>query len=1222
MIIKPDIYKELKNRVLVLDGAMGTMIQKYQLTEEKYRGKQFTDWEKDLKGNNDLLSLTQAHIIKEIHEKYLQAGADIIETNTFNANKISMADYKMEKFVCDLNHTSVKLAREVADKYTKLNPEKPRFVAGSMGPTNKSASMSPNVNDPSARAVTFDDLAEAYAEQARALIKGGVDMLLVETVFDTLNAKAALFAIKQIEKETGKKTPIMLSVTVADISGRTLSGQTIKAFLNSVSYIDLLSVGVNCSFGADGLRPYVEEMSNNASFYVSAYPNAGLPNQFGDYDETPEQMFKIVKSYLDDKLVNIIGGCCGTTDKHIKLFADYANEIQARKIPSVVHKTKLSGLEELTVSKENNFVNIGERANVAGSKKFARLIKEKKYEEAISIVRKQVEVGAQITDVNMDDAMLDSEFEMVNFLNLIASEPDIAKLPVMIDSSKWSVIENGLKCLQGKGIVNSISLKEGVEIFKERAEKIINYGAAIMVMAFDEKGQANTFKRRIEICERAYNILVNEVGCRPENIIFDPNVLTIGTGIEEHNNFAVDFIKTVKWIKKNLPLAKVSGGISNLSFAFRGNNIVREAMHSVFLYHTIKAGLDMGIVNAGMLQIYDDIPKDLLELVEDIVLNKRNDATERLVDFSQNIKESGKRKEKTDKWREQPVGERLQYSLIKGIVDYLDDDVNEALKIYPKALEIIEKPLMDGMNKVGKLFGEGKMFLPQIVKSARVMKKAVSILLPQIEEEKKTAGTSSHTGKILLATVKGDVHDIGKNIVEVILSCNNYEIIDIGEMVPADIIIKKAKEKNVDIIGLSGLITPSLDEMVNVAKEMQKEGMKIPLILGGATTSSVHTAVKIDPFYDGPVIQVKDASQSVSIVNSLFSDTKKKELLSEINDKYKFYRDKHSEKSAENNLISLSEARNNKSNYNWEKIVAHEPNVLGVRALKDYDIKEISQYIDWTSFFHVWDLKGKYPEILKHPKYGNEAKKIFNDAKNLLKKIIDENIISANGVFGIFPANSNNDDIEVYSDKSREKIIAVLHHLRQQTNKTDVNYCLSDFIAPKESGKNDYIGAFAVTSGINSEKVIAKFNKKNDDYNIILFKAVLDRLAEAFAELLHLKIRKEYWGFAKNEKLNLNDLINFKYQGIRAAAGYPSYPDHSEKENIFKLLNVEKNTGISLTENFAMKPVSSTCGLCFSLQDAKYFSVGKVSDEQLSDYSKRKSLDVELVKKYLSIKTE
>ena len=1217
---KAHLYSALKNRILLLDGAMGTMIQTYKLNEEDFRGERFKDFQHELKGNNDLLSITKPEIIKEIHNAFLDAGADIIETNTFNANRISQADYHLEDYVSELNISSARLASKIAAEYTENNPDKPRFVAGSIGPTNKTASMSPDVNDPGFRAVSFEDLFETYFEQIEALYKGGVDIFLIETIFDTLNAKAAIFAIEKLNEKENVSVPVMISGTITDASGRTLSGQNLEAFINSVSHIEVLSLGLNCSLGAKELRPYLQELSEKSPSYVSAHPNAGLPNQFGEYDESPEEMGIQIAEFINSGYVNIVGGCCGTTPEHIRQFAGYANNVSGRKPPAKEPKLRLSGLEPLTLFEGSNFINIGERTNVAGSKKFARLIRENKYEEALNIARNQVEGGAQIIDVCMDDAMLDAEKEMVTFLNLVMAEPDIARVPVMIDSSKWSVIEAGLKCVQGKAVVNSISLKEGEEAFLEQAEKIKKYGAAAVVMAFDEKGQADTFERRIEVCERAYNLLVERIEFPPEDIIFDPNVLAIATGIEEHNNYAIDFIETVKWIKKNLPLAHVSGGISNLSFSFRGNNPVREAMHSVFLFHAIKAGLDMGIVNPNLLQVYDEIPPDLLDLTEDVVLNRKPDATEKLIEFAENIKSDKKEIEKKDQWREGTVEERLSHALIKGIPDYIEKDVLEAHEKIGQALKVIEGPLMDGMNIVGDLFGEGKMFLPQVVKSARVMKKAVAVLLPYVEEEKDEAGETEAAGKVLLATVKGDVHDIGKNIVGVVLGCNNYEIIDLGVMVPIEKILQAAKEKQVDIIGLSGLITPSLEEMVNIAAEMQKQDFHQPLLIGGATTSKIHTAVKIEPAYSNGVIHVKDASRSVGVVSNLLNKKSKKEYLSSIRSDYDNLRENYSGASSKVKYIGLEEARNNALKLDWNKSPIYKPSFTGIKVFDDYSIKEISEYISWVFFFVVWQLRGKFPDILKDPKQGEEARKLYADAKEMLDKIINEKWLEARAVIGFFPANSVGDDIEIYSDENRENVIHRFINLRNQTEKKDntPNYCLSDFIAPKESGRIDYLGAFATTAGIGIEKKIKEFEDDHDDYNSIMLKALADRLAEAFTELIHEKVRKEYWGYAPDENLGLEDLLLENYQGIRPAHGYPACPDHSEKETLFKLLKAEENTGINLTESFSMYPAASVSGLMFAHHQSKYFFVGKIGKDQAEDYAKRKNTDIVTIEKWLA----
>ncbi|MBN2522464.1 MAG: methionine synthase [Bacteroidales bacterium] len=1218
MTQKKSIENELKDRILVLDGAMGSLIQQYKLTEDDYRGERFKHTEIDLKGNNDLLSVTQPDIIKEIHEKYLEAGADLIETNTFNANRISQADYNLQEYSYEMNLASARLAKDAAKKYTTR--EKPRFVVGTMGPTNKTASLSPDVNDPGYRAVSFDDIRLAYAEQTRGLIDGGADLLMLETVFDTLNAKAALYAIQEVFSEKDTELPVMVSGTITDASGRTLSGQTIEAFLNSISHFRLLSVGVNCSLGARGMKPYVDALAKKAPFYISAHPNAGLPNQFGGYDQTPSQMAEFLEAYMKDGNVNIIGGCCGSTPQHIQAIAEKAKVYNNRIIPKTERETQLSGLEPLIISGDSNFINIGERTNVSGSKKFARLIQEENYEEALSIARQQVESGAQIIDICMDEAMIDGEKAMVKFLHLIASEPEIARVPVMIDSSKWSIIEAGLKCIQGKGIVNSISLKEGEDIFIDRAKKILNYGAAAVIMAFDEKGQADSFDKKIHICERAYNLLTQKVGFPPENIIFDPNILAIATGIEEHNNYAMDFINATKWIKQNLPYAKVSGGISNLSFSFRGNNVVREAMHSAFLYHAIQAGLDMGIVNPSMLEVYDNVPKDLLERVEDVIFNRRVDATERLIEFAETVKQQDKKDNKKEDWRKGSVEERLTYALVKGIVDFIEKDVLEAKNNYPRALHIIEGPLMDGMGVVGELFGSGKMFLPQVVKSARVMKKAVAVLLPFIEQEKELTDKPGNIGKILLATVKGDVHDIGKNIVGVILGCNNYEVIDLGVMVPTEKILKTAVEQNVDIIGLSGLITPSLEIMAEFAGEMEKQGIKKPLLIGGATTSKIHTAVKIETQTRAPVIHVKDASLSVNVVNKLLSKDLQKNYISQIKDEYKELRTSYSGSSSKVKYTSLEEARKNKLLIDWDKSPVYKPEFLGIKVFKNYPIHEIREYISWVFFFVVWQLKGKFPDILKDPKTGKEAQKLFDDANQMLDRIEKEDLLQANGVLGFFPANAVGDDIEIYDNEKREKTIAVFRNLRNQVQRENntPNLCLSDFIVPKETGKIDYLGAFAVTAGMGMEYILEEFKKEHDDYSSIMIKALADRLAEAFTELLHLKVRKKYWGYAPDENLGLNDLLLEKYQGIRPAHGYPACPDHSEKVTLFRLLDATNVTGMKLTESFSMVPAASVSGLIFAHPQSKYFFVGKISKDQVADYAKRKHVDLSIIEKWLA----
>ncbi|MEN8118456.1 MAG: methionine synthase [Bacteroidota bacterium] len=1215
--MKNDIKQELKTRVLVMDGAMGSLIQEYKLTEADYHGERLKDCKHNQTGNNDVLSITHPEIIKEIHTKYLEAGADIILTNTFNATRISQADYGTEQFVYEMNKVSAEIARKCANDFTKENQGKPRFVAGSMGPTNKTLSLSPDVNDPGYRAVTFDEVKTSYREQVEGLLDGGVDLLILETIFDTLIAKAALFAIEEALEERGMKLPLMVSGTITDASGRTLSGQTLEAFINSVSHVELLSIGLNCSLGTSDLRPYVKELSKKAPFHISAHPNAGLPNQFGEYDESPEIMAGYIKDYLDNSFVNIIGGCCGTTPDHIHAFAKIAEKAKPHIVAIADSNTRLSGLEPVTMTENSNFLNIGERCNVAGSRKFARLIREEKYEEALSIARAQVENGAQVIDINMDDAMLDAEKEMVTFLNLIMTEPDIAKRPIMIDSSKWKVIEAGLKCLQGKAIVNSISLKEGEEVFIQQTKIIKRYGAAVIVMAFDEAGQADNLERRKEICSRAYKILTEKVNFPPQDIIFDPNVLTIGTGIEEHNNYAVYFIESVKWIKENLPHAKVSAGVSNVSFSFRGNNVVREAMHSVFLYHAINAGLDMGIVNPGMLQIYDEIPKDFLEKVEDLILNSRPDATERLLEFAEKVKSNGTKEEKKDGWRELPLEKRIEHALIKGLPEFVDEDMAEAVKKYSPALNIIEGPLMDGMNMVGELFGSGKMFLPQVIKSARVMKKAVAYLLPVIEADKEKFNTSASQKKVLLATVKGDVHDIGKNIVGVILGCNNYEIIDLGVMIPTEKILDAAIKENVDVIGLSGLITPSLEIMVDIAKEMERRKIDIPVILGGATTSKIHTAVKIEPEYSHPVIHVKDASLAVNVVSNLIA--KNEEYIESVKKDYAEIRSFQGQRKAKE-YISIEHARENKSQIGWKNSPVYKSNFVGVKQLIDFPLEELRNYIDWTFFFLAWDFKGHYPQILADEKQGEEASKLFREANEFLDEIINKKMLQANGVIGIWPANADGDDVVLYEDEARQKEIGRFYHLRQQEKKKEraANLCLSDFVAPVDSGRADYCGGFAVTAGIGIKEWTNKFRAENNDYKAIMLEALADRLAEAFAELLHLEVRKNYWGYVPDEKLSHDDLLKTKYQGIRPALGYPACPEHSEKQNLFKLLGAEK-IGMSLTEHFAMQPNASVAGQYFAHPESKYFSLEKVGKEQVQDYAKRKGEKIDFVEKFLPV---
>jgi len=1380
------IRAELEKRVLVIDGAMGTMIQQYKLEEKDYRGKRFADFHRDVKGNNDLLSITQPQVIKSIHKEYLKAGADIIETNTFSSTTIGMADYDMQDLAYELNYESAKIAREAIDEFFKETPTLPfgesrrgAFVAGAIGPTNRTLSLSPNVNDPGFRAITFDELVEAYTEQVRGLIDGGADLLLIETIFDTLNAKAALFAIQNYCEKINKKYPVMVSGTITDASGRTLSGQTTEAFLNSISHVDLLSVGLNCALGAKEMRPYLEELAEKSSFYVSAYPNAGLPNQFGEYDQDAHEMGHQIEDFLQAGFVNIVGGCCGTTPEHIKRIAELARQTTPRKKHQPDTLMHLSGLEPLTLRPESNFLNVGERTNVTGSKKFLRLIKEDKYEEALSIAREQVEGGAQAIDINVDEGMLDSEAIMVKFLNLVASEPDISKVPVMIDSSKWNVIEAGLKCVQGKAIVNSISLKEGEEKFIEYAHKVKQYGAAVIVMAFDEVGQADTYQRRIDICKRAYDILVDKVKFPPQDIIFDPNIFPVATGMDEHRKNAIDFFDATKWIKQNLPYAHISGGVSNVSFSFRGNDVVREAIHSAFLYHAVKCGMDMGIVNPAQLQVYDEVPKDLLELVEDVLFDKREDATERLITHAEKLKGTSNAKaEKDETWRKETVEERLKHALVKGIVEYIDADTEEARIKLGKPLNVIEGPLMDGMNVVGDLFGAGKMFLPQVVKSARVMKKAVAYLEPYLKAEKEANALAgivgngrTNAGKVLMATVKGDVHDIGKNIVGVVLACNNYEIIDLGVMVSCDKILAEAKAHNVDIIGLSGLITPSLDEMVHVAKEMERNGFKIPLLIGGATTSKVHTAVKIAPHYSHPVVHVNDASRSVPVAGSLISEELRDAFMEGVTKDYIRVRDQNKNAQSQNKFVTIEEARANKFPIDWETTVITKPNFIGNKTFLDYPLQELVEYIDWTPFFISWEMKGAYPKILNDPERGAEAKKLFADAQEMLKKIIDEKWLKANAVIGIYPANAVGDDIHLFPTLSTGEGAVVFHTLRQQTKKPagQYNVALADFVKPKYLSPNpspqergvdfrvdenfkssdlhttnkidwhlnidnakehrsnptetekiiweqlrakqidfkfrrqhlidkyivdfvcleaklvveidgkyheqtkeqddlrtsvieslgfkvirftneeviaqlelvvkkikaecealtslspvgrggegcDYIGAFALTTGIGIDEHVARFEKDHDDYSSIMLKALADRLAEAFAELMHKKVRKEIWGYAKDEELKNEELIKEEYAGIRPAPGYPAQPDHTEKPTIFKLLEVEKNTGIILTESLAMLPTAAVSGLYFAHPQSHYFGIGKIQKDQVEDYAKRKGMGIEEAERWL-----
>ena len=1171
------IQEIAKERILLIDGAMGTMLQAYQLEEADFRGDRFKDHPSDLKGNNDLLSLSRPDVVEAIHTAYLEAGADLIETNTFNANAISQSDYGTEDLVYEINLESAKIARKSADKFS----HDPRFVCGALGPTNRTASLSPDVNDPGFRNVSFDELAAAYGEQARGLLDGGVDILLVETVFDTLNCKAALFAIQSLLEERGEKVPIIVSGTITDASGRTLSGQTVEAFWHSIRHVDLFCVGLNCALGAEQIRPFLDALSTVADTLVSVYPNAGLPNEFGEYDQSPEAMAKIIKEFSDSGLVNLVGGCCGTTPDHIKAIANAVEDIQPRIIPDIAPLTKLSGLEPVTIRPESNFINVGERTNVTGSARFNRLIKEDNYEEALSVARQQIENGAQVIDVNMDEGLLDSEAAMGTFLRLIAAEPDIAKVPVMVDSSKWSVLETGLKNLQGKGIVNSISMKEGEDEFKRQAGVIKKYGAAVIVMAFDESGQADSYERKIEICSRAYDILTEEVGFPPEDIIFDPNIFAVATGIEEHNEYANAYIEAAKTLKETLPGIHISGGVSNISFSFRGNDGVREAMHSAFLYHAIQAGMDMGIVNAGQLTVYDDIDPELKTRVEDVLFNRREDATERLVEIAEEYRGVKRSEEKDLSWRDQTVEQRICHALVEGIMDFVVEDTEEARKKYDRAIEVIEGPLMDGMNVVGDLFGAGKMFLPQVVKSARVMKKAVAHLVPFIEKEKDELGlTGKSNGKIIMATVKGDVHDIGKNIVGVVLGCNGYDVIDLGVMVPSDKILNSARDEGADIIGLSGLITPSLDEMVHVAKEMERLEFDVPLLIGGATTSKTHTAVKIEENYSGPTVHVIDASRAVGVVSKLMNDNERDAFVSERRQEYDGIRVQRGD-SKRVRKLSIEEARKRKFSTDWEGYQVPSPNLQGMKLFEDYPLDELVDYIDWSPFFHAWEMKGKYPAILKNSKYGKEARKLFQDGQNMLDRIVSQKLIGAKAVIGFFPATAEDETITVDDTE--------FHFPRQRVDKgsNETNYSLADFISPN----GDWLGLFALTTGHGVEESARKFESENDDYSAIMIKVLADRLVEALAERMHERVRKEFWGYDENEKLANEELIKEEYRGIRPAPGYSACPDHTEKDKIWKLLDVEANAGISLTETRAMYPAASVCGWYFSHPESRYFSV-------------------------------
>ena len=1206
---------------------MGTMIQQYRLEEADFRGTQFRDHHRDVQGNNDLLSITRPDVIEAIHRAYLEAGADIIETNTFNATSISLADYDMSDQAYPINLAAAKIARRTADSFSAANPDKPRFVAGALGPLNKTLSLSPDVNDPGFRALTFDEAKNAYAEQVRGLIDGGVQLLMVETIFDTLNAKAALFAIDEVFEEKQVRLPIMISGTITDASGRTLSGQTVEAFWISVKHAKPISVGLNCALGAKEMRPHLEALSEIADCLVSAYPNAGLPNEFGEYDQTPHEMCSFVEDFARSGLVNIVGGCCGTTPEHIRHITSHVENIKPRKPieiePGAAAFTKLAGMEPLVIRPETNFVNIGERTNVTGSSKFSKLIKSGELSEALSVARQQVESGAQIIDVNMDEGLLDSEKAMVEFLKLIASEPDIARVPVMVDSSKFNVIEAGLKCMQGKSIVNSISMKEGEAEFIRQAKICRRYGAAVVVMAFDELGQADTTDRKVDICQRAYKLLVEQVGFEPTDIIFDPNIFAVATGIDEHNNYAINFIEATRRIKQSCPGARVSGGVSNLSFSFRGNNKVREAMHAAFLYHAIQAGMDMGIVNAGMIEVYAEIPKDLLQKIEDVLFNRHPGATEALVRYAEALTDTGGRLlEKDLAWREAPVENRISHALVKGITEFIDEDTKEAHEKYPSPLAVIEGPLMDGMNVVGDLFGSGKMFLPQVVKSARVMKKAVAYLTPFIEAEKQGTGVQ-YRGRILLATVKGDVHDIGKNIVGVVLGCNNYEIVDLGVMVPADKILQAAIDQKVDIVGLSGLITPSLDEMVHMAKEMQRQGMHIPLLIGGATTSKTHTAVKVEPHYSGaPVVHVLDASRSVAVVSSLLTKNKKEHgaFVQNVKAEYDQIRTARASRQSAKQYLSIQEARANKWQTDWKQYAPPQPKFLGVKTFENYALEELIPYIDWTPFFQSWQLAGKYPAILEDPVVGTEASKLYADAQAMLRLIVAKQWLQARAVIGFFPANCiADDDLELYTDDSRSGVLTNLHHLRQQNKKAPglPNYCLSDFVAPKASGVPDYIGAFAVTAGFDIEEQVKKFEAAHDDYQAILLKALADRLAEALAERMHERVRKEFWNYASEEQLDNTDLIAEAYQGIRPAPGYPACPEHTEKRTLWQILQPEQ-IGITLTESCAMYPAAAVSGWYFAHPESKYFGLGQIGKDQVESYARRKGMSIAETERWLA----
>ncbi len=1217
------LLESVRDRILVLDGAMGTMIQDRDLSRDDFHGSRFADHPEPLEGANDLLCFTRPDVIRDIHREYLEAGADIVETNTFNANSISLEDYALSEVVYELNREAAQLAREAADQVTASEPSRPRFVCGILGPTNRTASISPDVQDPGFRNVTFDALAETYAEQVDGLLDGGADLIMIETVFDTLNAKAALFGVRSaLERRGEEDVPVMMSGTITDQSGRTLSGQTLEAFYNSVRHGELFSVGLNCALGAKQLRPYVEELSAICETRTSCHPNAGLPNEFGGYDQSPEEMARILREFADDGFLNVIGGCCGSTPEHISAIAEAVEGLRPRVLPELPVRCRLSGLEPLTIGPEINFVNVGERTNVTGSKRFRRLVTEERYEDGLEVAMEQVRGGAQIVDVNMDEGLLDSQAVMIRFLNLMAAEPEISRVPVMVDSSKWEVIEEGLKRIQGKGVVNSISLKDGEEEFKEKARMVRRYGAAVVVMAFDEDGQAETAEQKVEICTRAYRILTEELGFPPEDIIFDPNIFAIATGIPDHDRFAIEFLEATREIKETLPHALISGGVSNLSFSFRGSPQVREAMHAAFLYHAIQAGMDMAIVNAGALPVYDEIPDDLLDAIEDTLFCRKEETTERLTKLAEDHQGKEQRQEEDLTWREEPPKRRIVHALVKGIDDYVVDDVEEARQAATRALDVIEGPLMEGMNVVGDLFGSGKMFLPQVVKSARVMKKAVAHLIPFIEEEQTADGRAMEAkGKVLLATVKGDVHDIGKNIVGVVLQCNNYDVVDLGVMVPADKILEAAREEKVNVIGLSGLITPSLDEMVHVAKEMEREEFELPLLIGGATTSKTHTAVKIEERYHGPTVHVLDASRAVGVVGKLLDDGERPAFVARIREEYGEVRERHGAKRSGANLLSLEEARNRRFPVQWSRYEPPQPKEPGIQVFPDYSLEELVQYIDWTPFFQAWELKGKYPDILDDPDVGEQARILLGDARELLEEMVSKKLIQAHGVTGLFPANSvGHDDLEIYSDTSREEVLFMTHHLRQQFEKKSdrPNLALTDFIAPRETGKPDWIGGFAVTAGHGLIELTRRYEKEHDDYRSILAKSLADRLAEAFAERMHEKVRREIWGYAPDEEFSNKDLVQERYRGIRPAPGYPACPDHTEKRTLFQLLDVTERTGVQLTEQCAMTPTAAVSGWYFSHPDSFYFGLGKIGQDQLEDYARRKGMSVEDAERWLA----